>query len=815
MNITVNGRTLFLTGRPTLLEAARTNGFEIPSLCEHRALLPYGACRICLVEIKGRRGYAPACSTYAEEGMEVITESPALASLRRGVLELILSEHPNACLICTEKKSCDEYKSTIRKTGEVTGCVHCPVNGRCELQRVVEMVGVERVPYPARRREGEVLRSDPFIDRDNSLCILCGRCVRVCREVRGASVLTFVDRGSETVVGTALGRTMLDSGCQFCGACIDVCPTGSLVERAARPEPPPDRRTRAVCPLCSLGCTLDVHSRAGRLLFTVPSEQGPVNKGQGCVKGRFSLRAALTGGQRILHPHIRKDGELLPASWEEALYHAAERLKTVPGRATAYIVSAQSPLEEMYLMGKWGAAVGAGACSVASPSSPTAALDLAGVPLDFRLEEIAAARTIVLLGLDPAVSHPLVWLEIWKALNAGARLLSVGNLPQTAGRHIARELSPSPGHEASVLVEIMRALAAAGTDAAVKAKPGFEAFERSLAESTNRPDPSLTPEEISGFARELALPGPTLFLVGRDFFVPAAGPETTAALLDLALLVQARLIPLAISSNGRGWLNIRRTFETEEKPPAEIVKGLRSGSIQALYLAGRAFELAGTRPAVFIGQGPLWNDALLQADIVFPSCTVLETPGSFINAEGRLQSWDETLDPPGESRPGWWITAALARELELKGFRFESTKDVSEEIRARFDRGRTGAPSPDAGPIQGFLPLPRFGAAMGTEAEHPFILKVAPSPDLYRGHNLAEEIPGLRKVRRSTAVWMNPQDAAAAGLRDGDAVLLTTAFTKVRAEARTHPSVPRRVLRASARESLSVGIEPARVTKVT
>jgi predicted molibdopterin-dependent oxidoreductase YjgC len=813
MNIVINGRPLFVTGRPSVLEAARRNGFDIPSLCEHRALLPYGACRICLVEIKGRRGYAPACSTSAEEGMEIVTESPALAKLRRGVLELILAEHPNACLICTEKKSCDEYKSTIRKTGEVTGCVHCPVNGRCELQRVVEMVGVERVPYPARRREGEVLRADPFIDRDNSLCILCGRCVRVCREVRGASVLTFVARGSETLVGTALGRTMLDSGCQFCGACVDVCPTGSLVERAARPEPLPDRRTQAVCPLCSLGCTLDVHSHAGRLLFTAPSELGSVNKGQGCVKGRFALRAALTGGQRILRPHIRKDGELAPASWEEALYHAAERLKIVSGRATAYIVSAQSPLEEMYVIGKWGAAVGAGACSVASPSSPTAALDKAGVSLDFRLDEIAAARTIVLLGLDPAVSHPLVWLEIWKALNAGARLLSVGNLPQTAGRHFDRELRPTPGCEASVLVELIRVLLGSGVPDAIRNRPGFEMFRQSLAGAANRPDPSLAPEEIAEFCREFRGDGPVVFLVGRDFFVPAAGPETTAALLDLALTAQARLIPLAISSNGRGWLNIRRTFETEEKPPAEIVKGIRSGTIRALYLAGRAFDLAGTRPAVFIGQGPLWNEALLQADIVFPSCTVLETPGSFINAEGRLQSWNETLPPPGESKPGWWITAALARELDFKGFRFDSAADVAAEVRARFGGGGDAAAADR--PAQGFLPLPRFGTPMGTDADHPFLLKVAPSPDLYRGHNLAEEISGLRKIRRLTAVWMNPDDAAAAGVRNGDAILVATAFTEVRAEARIHPSVPRRVLRASARESLSVGIEPARMAKVS
>ncbi len=813
MNITINGRSIFVAGAPTVLEAARGNGFDIPSLCDHRALLPYGACRICLVEIKGRRGYSPACSTFAEDGMEVITESPALAVLRRGVLELILAEHPNACLICSEKKSCDEYKSTIRKTGEVTGCVHCPVNGRCELQRVVEMVGIERVPYPARRRDGEILRADPFIDRDNSLCILCGRCVRVCREVRGASVLTFLARGSETIVGTALGRTMLDSGCQFCGACVDVCPTGSLVERAARPEPIPDRLTRAVCPLCSLGCTLDVHSRGGRLLYTAPSEQGPVNRGQGCVKGRFALRAALTGGQRILHPHIRKDGELAPASWEEALYLAAERLKIVSGRAMAYIVSAQSPLEEMYLMGKWGAAVGAGACSVASPSSPTAALDKAGVGLDFRLDEIAAARTIVLLGVDPAVSHPLAWLEIWKALNAGARLLSVGNLPQTAGRHIAKELNPTPGFEASVLVEMIRILLAARVSDEVGSIPGFETFERSLAGAANRPDPFLAPEEIAAFARELTGDGPVVFLAGRDFFVPAAGPETTAALLDLALAARARLIPLAISSNGRGWLNIRRTFETEEKSPAEIVKGIRSGSIRALYLAGRAFDLAGTRPEVFIGQGPLWNEALLQADIVFPSCTVLETPGCFINAEGRLQSWDETLPPPGESRPGWWITAALARELELKGFGFDSAAEVADEVRTRFRSGEDTAPADR--PLQQFLPLPRFGTPMGTDADHPFLLKVAPSPDLYRGHNLAEEIPGLRKIRRWTAVWMNPEDAAAAGIRNGDNVLISTASGEVRAEARIHLSVPRRVLRASARESLGVGIEPARLAKVS
>jgi len=240
MTITIDGRAIAFEGRPTLLEVANANGIFVPSLCEHPGLEPYAACRLCVVEVQGRKGYVPACSTAAEEGLVVRTSTPELTALRRGILELILAEHPHACLICSEKTSCDEFKSTIRKTGEVTGCVLCSANGRCQLQKVVGAMGLDVVPFPSRRREGEVRRDDPFIDRDNSLCILCGRCVRVCREVRGASVLTFVSRGSGTVVGTALDRRLLDSGCQFCGACVDACPTGSLADRAVRYERLPE-----------------------------------------------------------------------------------------------------------------------------------------------------------------------------------------------------------------------------------------------------------------------------------------------------------------------------------------------------------------------------------------------------------------------------------------------------------------------------------------------------------------------------------------------------------------------------------------------
>jgi NADH dehydrogenase/NADH:ubiquinone oxidoreductase subunit G len=433
MKLLIDGRAVTAEGTPMLLDVCRANGIFVPSLCDHPALAPYGACRLCLVEVKGRRGYVPACSTKAEDGMEVATATPDLQALRRGILELILAEHPHACLICSEKPSCDDYKSTIRKTGEVTGCVLCPANGHCELQRVVEAVGLSLVPYPSHRRPGEVRRDDPFIDRDNALCILCGRCVRVCEEVRGASVLTFVSRGSETVVGTALDRRLLDSSCQFCGACVDVCPTGSLSERAARYDRPPEAETRSVCTLCGQGCGLLVRTREGRVTGTSPDPESPVNRGQACVKGRFLVRPALAHPRRLLRPLVKENGSLRAAGWEEALALAAARLAALgPGRV-AVAASAQSSCEDLFALHRFAAEV-LGAPGLSGPWSDSAAAGLAelartrglAAPLNFRFADIAAAGTIVILGEDLASTQPIAGLQVHQAAARGAAVIRLG-----------------------------------------------------------------------------------------------------------------------------------------------------------------------------------------------------------------------------------------------------------------------------------------------------------------------------------------------------------------------------------------------------
>ena len=816
MKITIDGRAIDVSEGTTVLVAARRCGIDIPSLCDHTALEPFGACRICLVEIRGRRGYSPACATPVEDGMDVISESPALAALRRGILELILSEHPAACLVCAEKTACDEFKATLRKMDEVTGCVHCPANGRCALQRVADRLGVKVVPDPARRRDGEVRRDDPFIDRDNSLCILCGRCVRVCGDVRGASVLTFVGRGSETVVDTAFSRRMIESGCQFCGACVYACPTGSLAERAARAALCPDRSAAAICPLCAMGCALDVHSREGRILFAAPSPEGPANCGQACVKGRFALAAALAGGDRILRPYIRMDGKLVPAEWDRALDAAAALLKKIPGRETAFILSADAPLGELYALAKWGAASKA-AFSVLPASSPPAAFDRSDAELNFSLDEIGAAGTIVLLGLDPPVSHPLVWLEIRRALNKGAKLISVGDLPQTARLHLSGEIRTRPGREAAALNVLARAVLAAGVSAKVRARPGFDTFRAMLEALPAGAGEGVSNEDALSFAAALCDgDGPAVFLAGNDVFIPAADPATIASISNLALLAGARLIPLAAAANERGWLAVRESFGAAEKPEEEIRAGVRAGTIRALFVSRRDFDGKGGRPNVLIGQGSRWNSTLRQADVVFPMTTSLEAAGSFMNAEGRIQAWTEALPPVGEAKPGWEIAAALARRCDLFGFGYDSAADIVQELEARITARPGGNAKNRRRRERGFrAPLPSsFGPIPETDGDRPYILKATPPPDLHEGRDLAVEISGLRRLRRPGTVRMNPDDAAREGIGEGETVILAAGEIETRAEAALEEGIPPGVLRTTAGESPPPGPAAARVRKV-
>ncbi|MGA2362682.1 MAG: molybdopterin-dependent oxidoreductase [Candidatus Aminicenantales bacterium] len=749
MNLMLDGRIVTFEGRPTILEVARANGVDIPSLCDYPGLEPFAACRLCLVEVKGRRGYVPACHTTAEEGLEVRTATPEIVALRRRILELILAEHPNACLICAEKSSCDEYKSTIRKTGEVTGCVLCPINGRCQLQRVVEAIGVERVHFPSLRRAGEVRRDDPFIDRDNSLCILCGRCVRVCHEVRGASVLTFAWRGSETVIGTAQDRRLLDSGCRFCGACVDVCPTGSLADRGIRYERSPDTEKRALCPFCGQGCRLRIGLREGRILGTAPDPDGQVNRGQACVKGRFLVKAAVHHPRRLLRPMVRKDGRLREVPWEEALGAAATRLTEIgPGR-TAVAFSAQSSCEDLFVLSRFSSEV-LKAPGVAGPWVGSAAAELRGlgraegrsVALNFFLSEVGRAGVIMVLGEDLPVTQPILGLEVTRAVRNGAAVISVC-LDGGPANGQASIKAPIPAAEVRAFLQAL----AAGIG-----KNRGQAGDKAKGSKGHRPGHGIPEEKTREIARLLETRRPALFLFGPAFLEATGGRSGLSALSDLADLTAGRILPLDGEANLRGALEIAGAFPFGAVPGGESAGSAAGGNVRAFYLAG---PFPGFKPGaaeLVILQGSYDDGKAAFADIVLPETTSFESDGTFVNVEGRTQLSAAAVEAQGEARPAWLILSELAAKMGHTGFAYSSVREVRRDLARLVPAFRDLPPGSaseeglflheEAGRSDAVIP---GGTIPSAEAEtRP---SAGPDPDDYKGLNLALDHKSLKLVR--------------------------------------------------------------------
>ncbi|MBM3285298.1 MAG: 4Fe-4S dicluster domain-containing protein, partial [Candidatus Aminicenantes bacterium] len=630
MRITINGRQLEVEGKKTILEVARASRIFIPSLCDHPELAPFGGCRLCLVEIKGRRGYPPACSTFAEEGLEVVTETPELQAMRRQVLELILSEHPHACLICAEKKNCDDYKSTIRKVGEVTGCVLCPNNGRCQLQEVVEALKIDRVSFPALYRNFDVRRQDPFFDRNYNLCILCGRCVRVCHEVRGASAVSFVFRGSQAVVGTAFDRPLLESGCQFCGACVDVCPTGALTERATRGELLPAEERRTVCPLCSLGCELVVSLRDGRIVSSVAGDGESPNRGQVCVKGRFLVRDVVYSAKRILKPLIRREGKLEEANWEEALDFVAGKLQEFRGKDIALVGSTQVSIEDIHVLDKFARDVLATENIAFGPVfSPVAAfwrnLRENGLEpeLNFEMSSLARADVILVAGADLGVSHPILWLEVFRSLRNGGKLVLIQDRETSLERHASFRLAAERGSEFAVFDRLSMRLLEKNPENPASLAGGYEEWREFLAKEnrTLRAAPEGDEAGLEAVARLLNQSRETVFLLGPSLTSSPASRGNLRAFWNLAQLSAARILPLATEINERGALELRMRFRGPALFLDEILSRARAGAFRSLYLAGPLPGLPETAVDFLVIQDSYMNENVDRADAVLPATT--------------------------------------------------------------------------------------------------------------------------------------------------------------------------------------------------
>jgi NADPH-dependent glutamate synthase beta subunit-like oxidoreductase/Pyruvate/2-oxoacid:ferredoxin oxidoreductase delta subunit len=258
IKLTIDGAEVEVERGATVLQSAQSAGIYIPTLCFHPDLLPYGGCRLCIVEIENMRGFPTSCTTPASAGMVVRTNTSKLQQLRRDFLQLILTEHPNACLTCHRRERCSPYDICLRHVAVTERCVSCPNNKQCELQHLVDYIGIGEMPLPYKYKELPVDSArEPLIRRDYNLCVLCGRCVQICADVRGIGAISFVNRGTETVVSTAFNRPLQDSHCRFCGACVEVCPTGALMDKEALYRPECDHESVAVP--CKYACPAGIN----------------------------------------------------------------------------------------------------------------------------------------------------------------------------------------------------------------------------------------------------------------------------------------------------------------------------------------------------------------------------------------------------------------------------------------------------------------------------------------------------------------------------------------------------------------------------
>ncbi len=674
----------FDTADETILDVARKGGIYIPTLCDHEELEPHGGCRMCIVEVEGMRGYPPSCATAAKDGMVVRTSTEELLKLKRNIMQLLLMEHPSACMICEERERCNKYRPQPYKAGTITGCTTCANRYTCDLKDVVEFLGIESLDYEPVYKEVTVEREDPFFDRDYNLCILCARCIRICEEVRGTSAITFVKRGHETRVDTAFGVSHLESGCWFCGACVDVCPTGALTARMTKWIGAPDSMEETTCVLCGMGCQIELEVKWGRVMGSGPGKpDSPPNYHHMCVLGRFCIPSLVNAPDRIKTPQLRKNGENIPVSWNDALDEVAGILKKVdPGRV-GFLGSPHMSTEAAYLFAKL-ARIGAKSSNIDFQGSDFAALihkEMAG-DQDFgriqTLDYLESPDWILALGGDFVKSHQVVAKEVYKAVKGGTPLIVLGeagaNLRRWATIHVSL---PSKKTE-TVLSELadhkanLRGVDHAQTERLVeitKSGKGAVLVGSGILE-LEKPDRALRALIRLAGVEGAVFP---LFPWGNEAGVIRAGlrPEMLPGPGSVTT-------KKAVSSVKKAWGdgNLSDGYDL-----TEMRQKARTGQLDVLYVADGSISLDGFQkiPKI-IYHSPYPSGWTKIASVILPSTTFVEECGTFINLEMRSLKLRPVARPPGEAKQDWQIFVEIGKRIGVKGFSHSSSAEVWDEL---------------------------------------------------------------------------------------------------------------------------------------
>ena len=691
ITIAIDGQEITTQPGKMVLEAAIDAGIYIPYLCYHSGMEPFAACRMCVVSVEGGRGFPASCTLPVQDGMKVQSESHDVQELRRSVMEMLIAEHPNGCLTCHRVDICGPTDICLRHVSVNDRCVTCPKNERCEFKDTVRYLGMElESPLGYEYRQIPLEVSDPFYDRDYNLCITCGRCVRVCEEVRGDDAICFTERSGRALVGTSFGSSLLESGCEFCGACLDVCPVGALVEREHKWEKP-RRVERTICPHCPVGCQLNLEINAqGRLIRVIPELNSPANRGQACFKGKFGLEF-VNQSARLTKPLIRRDQGLEEATWDQALDLIAAKLTDYRGDSFALLAAPDSTNEELYLAQKF-ARVAMVTNNVDQSSNITPELTIG---LERALGYAAAtnpiwdleqASCILVFNSNLTEEHNVIGVPIKRAAKRGTPLIVIDPREVELTRYADSWLRPAPGSELMLLGGILKSLLEQGLERTEWLEEFCEDPEtlryalQSLDMEQVVQATQVSVEEIAGAARLFGEAEKAAIVYALDNIPQELQRDCVHSLADLALLTGnlgksgTGLYPLRPGTNeqgawdlgcvpirlpgGRPWRDDAARQELEEDwgctlpverglGVAPAIEAALEGRLKAMLLIGDVPNLENGRLSgglaalekleFLVVQDTFLSPAAQRAHVVLPRATFAEKDGTYTNLERRIQ----------------------------------------------------------------------------------------------------------------------------------------------------------------------------------
>ena len=725
IDVVVDGIPVSVPVGTSVMRAAADAGVGVPKLCATDSLQPFGSCRLCLVEIDGKKGTPASCTTPCEPGMVVRTQTQRVEELRRNVMELYISDHPLDCLTC-------------------------PANGDCELQDMAGVVGLREVRYGydgENHLDAPTDNSNPYFSFDESKCIVCSRCVRACDEIQGTLALTIVGRGFDSKVSPG-GRSFFDSECVSCGACVQACPTATLEEKSVIDLGMPTRTVQTTCAYCGVGCSFNAELRGDELVRMVPAKDGGANEGHSCVKGRFAWGYA-THTDRVLTPLVRSsiDEPWREASWEEAIGFAADRIRDIQSRhgvdSVGGITSSRCTNEEVFVVQKMvRAAFGTNNVDTCARvcHSPTGyglkqTFGTSAGTQDFK--SVQEADVIMVIGANPTDAHPVFGSRMKRRLREGARLIVLDprRIDLVRSPHIESDfhLQLQPGTNVAIVNAMGHVVATEGLIdrefIADRCDPvTFAAWEEFIRQPENSPEAveavsGVPAEEIRGAARLYAAGPNSAIYYGLGVTEHSQGSTMVMAMANLAMATGnigrdgVGVNPLRGQNNVQGSCDmgsfphelpgyrhvsddaVREQFEAlwgadlRGDPGMRIPNMLDAavvGEFKALFVQGE--DIAQSDPntqhvqralesmELVIVQDLFLNETARYAHVFLPGTSFLEKDGTFTNAERRINR----VRPVMASKTGkqeWEVTCDLSAALGYP-MHYDSSSQIMDEIAA-------------------------------------------------------------------------------------------------------------------------------------